>query len=75
MTLTVKQKALLATIGVFAIAILSGLAIDFIAKNVSMATIMYVFLAGFVLFFSNMMYQIFVSKFEYDENLKKFDMK
>jgi uncharacterized membrane protein YgaE (UPF0421/DUF939 family) len=75
MTLSIKQKALLATLGVFVISVLAGLGIDYIARNVSVETVGYVIGAGFVLFlvlfFANMMYQIFVSKFEYEENLKK----
>ena len=71
MTLTIKQKALLATLGVFAIAVLASFAIDFIARNVSIETIGNVIVAGVVLLFANMIYQIFVSKFEYDERLEK----
>lgn len=71
MTLSVKQKALLATVGLFAVAVALGAAIDFISRNVSAEVIGYAVGAGFVLFFVNMVYQLMLSKFEYDEKVKE----
>ena len=70
MSLSIKQKAALATAGVFAFAILAGIGIDFIARNVSAEVISFVAGAGVLLFFANIMYTIFVSKFEYEEKHK-----
>lgn len=71
MTLSIKQKALLATVGVFAFAVGLGAAIDFIARNVSMEVVGY-FVGGVVLvFMANMVYQLMLSKFEYDEKVTK----
>ena len=69
MSLTIKQKALLATVGLFAFAVALGAAIDFISRNVSAEVIGYAFGAGLVLFMANMVYQLMLSKFEYDEKV------
>ena len=71
MTLSNKQKALLATLGVFVISVLAGVGIDYIVKNANPETLGYMIGAGIMLFFANMVYQIFVSRFEYEETLKK----
>lgn len=71
MTLSIKQKALLATVGLIALAVAVGAAIDFIARNVSMEVITFACGAGVVLFMVNMVYQLMLSKFEYDEKVTK----
>ena len=71
MTFTPKQKALGATIALILISIAVGLGIHFIAENVSPRTLMYgAGLFIFVMLF-NLIYQIFLSKFNFDENWKK----
>jgi hypothetical protein len=71
MSLTVKQKALLGTFGVFAVAITLGIAIDFISRNVSVEVLTFA-AGGFIVFMlANMVYQLMISKFEYDEKVTK----
>ena len=69
-SLSNKQKALIATFGMFAFAIIAGLGIDFIARNVSVEVLGYVGGAIVFLFFVNLTYQMFLARFEYEEKVQ-----
>lgn len=71
MTLSIKQKALLATVGLFAFAIAVACLVSYAVMNVSIEVLGYAVGAGLLYFFVSMVYQVMLSKFEYDEQLKK----
>lgn len=71
MSLTLKQKALLHTVAMFAGAILGSFVLAFIIANVSAATIANaIALAGFA-FLGYTFYSITLSRLEYREKLKE----
>ena len=70
MKLSLKQKALTHTVGMFALAIVVSVAVTFILANVSSAVIMNILGVGLFGFFAYMFYSITLSRLEYDEKLK-----
>ena len=66
-----KQKALLVMIGIVAGAVLGAQVASFIAENVSPEVITRVIGGTIVGFLFYSMYQLLVSKFEYDEKVEK----
>ena len=71
MNLSNKQKALLATVGVFALSVVLGLGIDFVARNVSVETVGYA-CAGLCLgFLFYAMYQVMLARFDYEDTVKR----
>lgn len=71
MKLSLKQKALLITLSVFAIAILSGSAIGFILANVSTQTILNALAFGSFVFLAWMLYGVILARLEYNQSLKE----
>lgn len=71
MNLSIKQKALLQTIGLFAIAIVSGSIVAFILANVSTQVVLNAIGVGFIAWFGYLFYSLTLSRLEHQENLKK----
>jgi len=71
MQLSLKQKALVQTIGMFALAIVTAIAVTFILANVSAATIANAFMIGSFVFLAYVFYGITLSRLEYNEKLKE----
>jgi hypothetical protein len=69
--MSLKQKALLQTLGMFAFVIAVSAAVAFILANVSAATIANAFGAGAIVFLAYMFYNVTLSRLEYNETLKK----
>jgi hypothetical protein len=75
MKLSLKLKALLITTGMFAGAIIVVNLIRFIFQNVSIEVLINVAGTGIIVFFMYMLYQITLSRLEYQETLKKLNEK
>ena len=71
MKLTNKQKALACTVGLFAGAVAMAHIVQVIFTNVSIEVLGFVFGAGLLFFFASMIYQIMLSRFEYEDSVKK----
>jgi len=71
MKLSLKQKALLITIGVIFGVVFGSMAVTFILANVSYQTVVNALGVGFVAFFIWMFYSITLSQLEYQEKLKE----
>lgn len=71
MNLSIKQKALVQTIGLFAIAIASGLVVSFILMQVSTQVILNAIGVGFIAWFGYLFYSITLSRLEHQEALKE----
>ena len=71
MKLTNKQKALACTVGLIAGAVAMAHILKFIFENVSLEVIGYVCGLGVLFFFASMIYQIMLSRFEYEDSVKK----
>ena len=69
--MSLKQKALLQTLGMFALVIVVSYAVAFILANVSAATIANAFGVGAIVFLAYMFYNLTLSRLEYNETLKK----
>lgn len=75
MKLSLKQKALLITTGLFAGAIFTAHLVTFIIQNVSTEVLADVAGGGIIGFFLYMLYQITLNRLEYKETLKKLNEK
>jgi hypothetical protein len=73
--MSLKQKALLQTLGMFALVIVVSVVTTFILANVSAATIANVFGAGSIAFLAYIFYNITLSRLEYNEKLKDLNKK
>jgi len=71
MKLSLKQKALAHTVGMFTLAIVVSIAVTFIIANVSSAVLMNALGIGLFAFFAYMFYGITLSRLEYNEKLKE----
>ena len=71
MKLSLKQKALAQTIGMFALAIAASVVIAFIAANVSTTVLINAFGVGSFVWLAYIFYSITLSRLEYNETLKK----
>ncbi len=70
MNLSIKQKALFATFALFAGAVVFAYLVSYIVLNVSTEVLSYAVGAGLMYFFASMIYQVMLSKFEFDEKMK-----
>lgn len=71
MTLTNKQKALAATVGLFAGSVVMAYIVKFIFANVS-AEVLGMALGAFLLYmFATLIYQLMLHRFEYEESVSK----
>ena len=75
MTLSLKQKAMLITVGIIAGVITGSLAIAFIVANVSAQTIGYVTGAGFCAWFIYIFYAITLNRLEYEAKIEEITRK
>jgi len=75
MKLSLKQKALLITLGLFALAAVAGSVVGFIVAHVSAQTIMNALAIGFFVFFAWVFYGVTLSQLEYKEKLKEITKK
>jgi len=75
MKLSLKQKALLQTTGMFAGAIIIAQTLAYIVYNVSTEVLANVAGAGAFIFFLYMFYQVTLSRLEYNEKLKEITKK
>jgi cytochrome c biogenesis protein CcdA len=71
MKLSLKQKALLITVGLFVLAAVAGSVVGFIVANVSTQTIINALAIGFFVFFGWVFYGVTLSQLEYKEKLKE----
>lgn len=71
MNLSIKQKALLQTIGLFAIAIITGSVVAFILANVSTQVVLNALGVGFIAWFGYLFYSLTLSRLEHQEKLKE----
>lgn len=71
MKLSTKQKALAATVGLIAGSVVMAYIIKFIMENVSTEVLFQAFGLGVLFFFVSMIYQVMLSRFEYQESLSK----
>lgn len=71
MKLSPKQKALAATVGLFVGSVVTAYVIKFISDNVSTEVLLQALGAGVLFFFASMIYQVMLSRFEYEENISK----
>ncbi len=69
--MSLKQKALLITLGLFALAAVAGYTVGFILANVSTQTIINALAIGFFVFFGWVLYGVTLSRLEYQESLKE----
>jgi FtsH-binding integral membrane protein len=69
--MSLKQKALLQTIGMFALVIVVSYVVTFILANVSAATIANAFGVGSIAFLAYMFYSVTLSRLEYNAKLKE----
>lgn len=75
MNLSIKQKALLQTVGLFAIAIVSGSVVAFILANVSTQVVLNAIGVGVIAWFGYLFYSLTLSRLEHQESLKKLNEK
>jgi hypothetical protein len=73
MQLSLKQKALVQTIGMFALAIASAVVITFIMANVSTQILINAIGVGFFTWLAYLFYSITLSRLEYNESLKELE--
>lgn len=69
--MSLKQKALLQTLGMIALVIVASYSVAFILANVSAATIADAFGIGALIFLAYVFYNVTLSRLEYNETLKK----
>lgn len=75
MKLSLKQKALLQTLGLFALAIVVGSMVSFILMNVSTQVVLNVIGVAFFGYMAYLFYSITLSRLEYQETLKELNKK
>ena len=71
MQLSLKQKALLQTFGLFALAIVASSVVAFILSNVSTTVLLNAIGIGFFAWFGYMFYSLTLSRLEHEEKLKE----
>jgi fatty acid desaturase len=71
MQLSLKQKALAQTLGLFALAIVGAVAVAFIIANFSAIVLFNALGVGLFAWFGYLFYSITLSRLEYNETLKK----
>jgi hypothetical protein len=71
MKLSLKQKALLQTLGLFAIAIVSGTTVALILEYVSTKVILNAIGVGVISWFGYLFYSITLSRLEHEDSLKE----
>jgi FtsH-binding integral membrane protein len=71
MKLSLKHKALLITLGTFALALVAGTMVAFILEYVSTQTIIYALVIGAVAFFAHVYYGITLNQLEYKAKLQE----
>jgi hypothetical protein len=75
MKLSLKQKALFQTIGLFGLAIPVAMIVTFIVTNVSTVVLLNALGVGFFVWFGYLFYSITLSRLEHQETLKKLNEK
>ena len=75
MQLSLKQKALAQTLGLFGLAIVVAIIVTFIVANVSTVVIFNVLGVGAFAWFGYLFYSITLSRLEHQETLKKLNEK
>jgi len=75
MQLSLKQKALFQTIGLFALAIPVAMIVTFIVSNVSTVVLLNVLGVAAFTWFGYLFYSITLSRLEHQETLKKLNKK
>ncbi len=71
MKLSLKQKALAQTLGMFVLAIVGAVIVAFIVANVSTTVLINALGVGLFCYFAYLFYSITLSRLEYDEKLKE----
>ena len=71
MQLSLKQKALAQTLGMFALAIVTAVVVTFIMANVSTQVLVNAICVGFFTWLAYLFYSITLSRLEYNEKLKE----
>lgn len=71
MQLSLKQKALAQTLGLFALSIVGAVAVAFIIANFSAIVLFNALGVGLFAWFGYLFYSITLSRLEYNETLKK----
>jgi hypothetical protein len=75
MQLSLKQKALLQTVGLFAVSLAGAVLVAFIVSNVSTIVIFNVLGVGAFAWFGYLFYSITLSRLEHQETLKELNKK
>jgi hypothetical protein len=75
MQLSLKQKALFQTIGLFALAIPVAIIVTYIVANVSTTVLLNAVGVGFFVWFGYLFYGITLSRLEHQETLKELNKK
>jgi hypothetical protein len=75
MKLSLKQKALLQTLGMFALAMVAAVAVAFVVANVSTIVLFNVLGVGAFAWFGYLFYSITLSRLEHQETLKQINEK
>jgi hypothetical protein len=75
MKLSLKQKALFQTLGMFALAIVASAVIAFIAVNVSTTVLLNALGAGLFVWLGYLFYSVTLSRLEHQETLKQINEK
>ena len=75
MKLSLKQKALLQTLGLFALSIAGAVVVAFIISNVSTVVLVNALGLGLFTWFGYLFYSITLSRLEHQETLKELNKK
>jgi arginine exporter protein ArgO len=75
MKLSLKQKALLQTVGLFALAIVTVVGVTLILEYVSTTVLLNLIGIGFFVWFGYMFYSVTLSRLEHQETWKKINEK
>ncbi len=75
MKLSLKQKALAQTLGMFVLAIVGAVIVAFIVANVSTTVLINALGVGFFCYFAYLFYSITLSRLEHQETLEKLSKK
>ena len=75
MNLSLKQKALVQTVGLFALSIVGAVIVAFIIANFSTTVLINAFGVGFFAWFAYLFYSITLSRLEHQETLKNMNKK
>ncbi len=75
MKLSLKQKALAQTTGMFALAIVGAVIVAFVVANVSTTVLINTLGVGFFFYFAYLFYSITLSRLEHQEALKELNKK